>query len=279
MTIACRPAWTVLLVLLSLRMPAGAAPMDGGPFEAVRRGDRVRLILKSKSPVTGVVRAVEAERITLDLRWEEGGVEGTLSVDRDLVRSVQVMAAWDERELARRRESRMRRLQEAEEELSRAAAGREGSPPEADASRRGPDTKGPAASGRSPVATGKPASGALTPEEMEKGLALMKEFPPKEGWGTASDKTADWLKIKFPVIGAALTAAEQKFLDNYDLWLRTKQAVESGAPIAAPAPKPVGETATPATAPVEAPKAGPNPSPAPAAGSPPPPPPPGAPIR
>jgi len=231
---APRVRWLALCAaVLLLPSLAGAAPVAEGPFQGVRRGDRVRMVLKSKCPFSGVVRAVSADTVTLDLRWEERGVEGTMSFAADLVRKVEVLAAWDLAELEERRSGRMKRLQEAEEDLRRVAAERE-SVRRADEERA---SKSAAEAAKASTPAKAPATaGAMTAEETEKGLALLKEFPPTEGWGTAKDKKLDWLSIKFAALGAALTPAEQRFVENYDLWLKAKQAVEATLPEAPPAP-------------------------------------------
>jgi hypothetical protein len=229
------------------------APPASGPFVGLRKGDRVRLVLKSKCPCSGIVRAVSAEAIKLDLRYEDNGIEGTMSFPADLVRKLDLLGAWDEREMDRRRAERGQRLQQIEEELKRVAADREAArKADEEAAQKAAEAsaKGSAA-GKEPAAGGKeaPAAGPLSTEDLEKGLALLKEFPPSEGWGTAPEKTADWLKIKYPVLHVQLTPAEQKFLDHYDLWLKARQSVEPKAP-------------APGAAAGEGPGSGPAPSPA-----------------
>ncbi len=230
----------VLAAVLVLVHIAEAAPA-GTALKEVRRGDRVRLTLRSRAIFTGVVRSVTDERITLDLRWELGGAEGTMGFTPDLVRRVEILAVWDNVELDRRRQARIRRLKSVDEQLARIAADREAAlkaPPPA------PEPTG-AEAGKAPAAKpGEPA--AVSPDDMKKGLELLKEFPPKDGWGTASDKTADWLRMKFPVIGVLLTPEEKKFVDNYDIWLKAKQAVESGAPVAPAPAAPTGAAPAPA---------------------------------
>jgi hypothetical protein len=230
---APRARWlTLCAAVLLLPSLAGAAPVAEGPFQGVRRGDRVRLVLKSKCPFSGVVRAVSSDTVTLDLRWEERGVEGTMSFTADLVRKVEVLAAWDLAELEERRSGRMKRLQEAEEDLRRVAAERESvrRADEEQASRSAAEAAKASSRTKAPATVD-----AMTAEEMEKGIALLKEFPPTDGWGTASDKTRDWLSSKFATIGAALTPAEQRFVENYDLWLKAKQAMAPTAPGPVPA--------------------------------------------
>jgi len=283
MTVPC-PRWLAgcAAVLLCPSL-AGAAPSPEGPFQGLRRGDRVRMVLKSKCTFSGVVRVVSADTVTLDLRWEERGVEGTMSFRSSLVRKVEVLAAWDLAELEERRTHRIKRLREAEEDLKRVAAERE-AVRQADEEARSQAAMEESKSA-APAKPGAPA-GSLTAEEKEKGIALLKEFPPTEGWGTASDKTLDWLTIKFATVGAALTAAEQRFVDNYDLWMKAKAAMSAsgteaspakGAAPAAEAPKAPATETPPATAPGTAPSSGgepPKKAPAPpASGAPVPPPP------
>jgi hypothetical protein len=237
-----RAASLVLTAVLVLVHLAEAAPA-GTALKEVRRGDRVRLTLRSRAIFTGVVRSVTDERITLDLRWELGGAEGTMGFTPDLIRRVEVLAAWDDVELERRRQARIRRLKSVEEEIAQIAADREAArkaPPPA------PAPSGAKSGGAPDAKPGAPAP--VSPDDMKKGLEMLKEFPPKDGWGTASDKTVDWLRMKFPVIGVVLTPQEQKFVDNYDVWLKAKQAVESGAPVAPAPAAPTGAAPAPAAA-------------------------------
>jgi hypothetical protein len=135
-----------------------------------------------------------------------------------------VLKPWNDRELSRHQALRDRRMKEGEEDMKRAAAERKAALNAEtkmarlafeEASRNAREING---NGAMPI--------GLTPDEFLKGVELLLEFPPKEGWGSASDKTADWLRVKFPVIGAMLTPAEQKYLKNYDLWLKVKEYVD-----------------------------------------------------
>jgi hypothetical protein len=211
------------LLLFPLGLSAQAPDLTGSPFEGVRKGDRVRLTLKSKQPFSGVVRFVSRDLITLDLRWEKEGAEGTMGFLAELVRKVDVLGALDARELSKRKADRERRLKEAEEELKRVSAEREAvrRADEAARAETAKDTKDAKA------AAGDKAD--LSPAEMEKAVALLKEYPPKDGWGTASDKSIDWLRAKFAVIGAMPTPEEQRFIDNYDLWLKALQLLDKSA--------------------------------------------------
>jgi hypothetical protein len=262
----------ILAAVLAGPVLAGAAPVTEGPFQGVRRGDRVRLVLSSKIPFLGIVRSVTAGHVCLDLRWEERGVEGTMTFTADRVRKVEVLTAWDVNELEERRVERLKRLQDAEADLKRIADERE-SVRQAEAAARA-KAETPAAGGAAGAAKkGSMASaGGLTAEEKERGIELLKEFPPTEGWGSDKDKTLDWLTVKFATVGAALTPAEQRFVENYSLWLKAKDAMQSPETPAAgaepPAAGPPAGSAAPATTPAPAatPAAPPGPpaSPAPA---------------
>jgi hypothetical protein len=226
------------LMIFPLGLGAQPQTLAGTPFEGVRKGDRVRLTLKSKQPFSGVVRSVSRDLLTLDLRWEKDGVEGTMGFTPELIRKVDVLGALDDRELLQRRTDRERRLKEAEDDLKRVAKEREAARLADEAAR---------AEGAGETAAPKPAAGPsteLSPKDMEKAMALLKEYPPTAGWGTAPDKTLDWLRIKFATIGAVPTPTEQRFMDNYDLWLKAREMVEK-----APAAKGSGPAAVPARSP------------------------------
>jgi len=95
-----------------------------------------------------------------------------------------------------------------------------------------PATKAKAVSGK---------QGATTEGEEKQGVAgelqsmysLLQQYPPSQGWNAVR---RDEIKRRFAVIGAKPSAAEQKFVDQFDAW---KQACEVLGANAAPQ----GETA------------------------------------
>lgn len=211
---------------------AEPAPSGGGVFSGIHDGDRVRVELSTGSPVSGIVKAVTADAITLDLRLEERGMEGDVQLPARQVLRADVLPAWDAEELAKRRAARFRHLVELEKQRQRDAAKR------AAASRVEGGAGAPMAVRGNPAPPADSDLGGLTPDEFRKGVALILKFPPQEGWGTSPDKTAAWLRVKFAVIGALLTPEEREFLEHYDLWSRMKTLSEAawGKPAAPRAP-------------------------------------------
>lgn len=221
------------LLSSGLALSVASAPVGPrhDPFKGVQQGDRVRVFLRTKAQFTGVARKVSPEELTIDLKLEEKGIEGTMGFRADLVARVEPLKSWDQKEKEKREAERVRRLQEAAEELKRAAMEREKAV-KADEEAAKQSAEAAAAGEEGGEARD---SAAPSAEDLQKGIELLKEFPPKEGWGTAPDKTVDWLKTKVAVVGAALTASEQRFVDQYELWLKAKEAAERPPEPEAPA--------------------------------------------
>ena len=54
-------------------------------------------------------------------------------------------------------------------------------------------------------------------QELQAFYALLQAYPPAQGWNAAR---RDEIKRRFAVVGAKPTAAEQKFVDQFDQWQR-----------------------------------------------------------
>jgi hypothetical protein len=205
--------------------PAPARPAPGkaaaDPFKGVKKGDRIRVILKTKAEFSGVARKATRDALTIDLYLEERGLDGTMTFRADLVAKVEPLKRWDEKQLAERKADREKRQQEAEAELNRVAAEREAARKADEEAAAKAAAEGTGAGG---AEGGAEKSKSDAEAEAAEGIALLKAFPPAEGWGTAPDKTLDWLRSKFAVLGVPLTDAEQRFVDNHALWLKAKEA-------------------------------------------------------
>lgn len=243
----------------AFRATAAPPAVSLDPFQGIHKGDRVRVILRTRAEFVGVARAVAKDSVTLDMGLEQKGTDATMAIPAGRVLKVEMLKPLEDKEVEQRWADRRRRQKEAEESASRIAERRRKEDEE-----RGKQT-GKEAGGAKPAEGegGKAGPGGLSPEDFKKGMELLKEFPPKDGWGTAEDKTIEWLRTKFTVVRIALTPPEQRFVDNYDLWLKMKTLAEKP-------PEPSGKSEAPAAPPKEdAPPAGapapPGSTPAPAA--------------
>ena len=70
-------------------------------------------------------------------------------------------------------------------------------------------------------------------EELQGMYALLQQYPPAQGWNAVR---RDEIKRRFAVIGAKPSAAEQKFVDQFDAWKRACEVLGANA-------APQGETA------------------------------------
>jgi hypothetical protein len=122
----------------------------------------------------------------------------------------------------------------------------EGEAPPAEPAATTTTTTEPTGTTTTTVKTKKPAKvaadSAPDPQQMEQVLhqtwfALLQEYPPAAGWNEAK---RDEIKRRPVVIGAKPSAAEQKFVENYDQWAK---ACAHFAAAKAPGSAPAAETA------------------------------------
>lgn len=242
---------------------AAAAPavLTGDPFRGVHKGDRVRIVLRNKTDFTGVARSVSKDTLIVDMALEEKGMDATVAVSAERVLKIEVLKPLDAKDVERRVELRRRRQQEAADAAAREAAKRKADDEaQATAAKKADEDAAKKAAEEVPADAKGP--GGIGPDDFKLGMELLKEFPPKDGWGTAEDKTVEWFRTKTAALGAALTPAEQRFVDNYALWSKMKDLAEKPPEVGPPAG---GGTAKPpegsaAPAPQGASPASPTPS-------------------
>jgi hypothetical protein len=122
--------------------------------------------------------------------------------------------------------------------------GKAGGPPAAPGGGTDPAT------GTPPAPASEPSG--LTPEQQ----AILAEFPPEEGWGPTRKRDLELRKIQIDVYP---NAQEQKFLDNFRLWIQAYEASIRSTPSAEGSGKPPAPVSRPA------PRAEPTPEPLPSA--------------
>ena len=141
-----------------------------------------------------------------------------MTFDRAQLRRVTALRDLTEEETRRYTEEQDRRQKEVDSELSRiekdrAAAARRAKEAAAKAEKEKEKDKGKDDQNLTPAE--KEKKDKDDKKSLEEGLALVKKFPPKDGWG---EERYQWLQIKFPTVGAALTDDEKEFVDGYEKW-------------------------------------------------------------
>lgn len=63
-------------------------------------------------------------------------------------------------------------------------------------------------------------------EELQGMYALLQQYPPAQGWNSVR---RDEIKRRFAVVGAKPSAAEQKFVDQFDAWKRACEVLGASA--------------------------------------------------
>lgn len=216
--------------LLILPLLATLADAQDDIWKQLAKGDRIQVTFRSGNTISGQLTNKPADprvtqekldlsavsEITLDVSLEYPGLNGTLSIPKQEIKEIrklqnidpetekriraeiqriQEQSAADDkvrRDLEEQRDAKARKEREAAEKLEKVAA----------------DAKN------------KNAAMVKDMEDIEKGLQLLKRFPPDKFGPQTAKEVADKSLLKIPV-----TPEEREFVDpkNYDLWQKALQ--------------------------------------------------------
>jgi len=197
--------------------PPEQPPLEGGTgsalaeviaFAELAKGDHVNLLLKTGQNFEGQVVAVEPTSIILDFTFSRQRIAGIITFPKANVAVVMRLPELTREQKALRLERRRQQALKARERWSMIAS---------------TDLKG------------KPQALSLTPEqkeehrraqeeeEVERSRALLREFPPEQGWGP--QRLAQIRRRHF-ILGIPLTYPEWRFWQVFDQWSEAMTIVE-----------------------------------------------------
>ena len=216
--------------LLLLPFLATAALAQEDVWKSLNQGDRVSVTFRSGNQISGQLAAKpsdprvpqesidysKASEITLDVSLEYPGLNGTLSIPRKEVKEIRKLANLDA--------ATMKRIQDEINRIKAQAAAD-------DAARRAGDAERDKLAKKAredadkidkdlDSAKNKGQAAVKDLEDLQKGLELLKRFPPGQYGPETAKAVADKALRKQPV-----TPAETEFLDpkNYELWTKALQ--------------------------------------------------------
>ena len=230
-----------LYLALSLLPPAQSADEF---YKDLKVGDRIRVTFRSGNTITGLLtpppsaappkkapprpaksggKAAAAEEppeepidfsklpaLTLDLSWEYPGLNGTLTIEKKEVRSIEKLQNLDPatlRRLAEEKKKIQEDLARQNEELRKEAERREKEARElADRLRKEEEEK--------VKALGQEQELAEKLDRVKKYKEVLARFPPSAGWGPERlQEISRKAQLKLPV-----TLEERAFAENFQLW-------------------------------------------------------------
>ena len=172
------------------------------------KGDHVNLLMKSGQNFEGHVAALGPETITLDFTFSRQQVAGVVTFPKAEVAVVMRLPPLSKEEKETRLDRRRQRVRKARERWTMVA---------------------------STELVGKPEALKLTPEQkeerrraeeerqIEQYRALLREFPPQEGWGP--ERLAQIRRRHF-ILGMPVTYPEWRFWQIFDEWSEARTLVE-----------------------------------------------------
>ncbi|HLY75421.1 MAG TPA: hypothetical protein VKU80_14970 [Planctomycetota bacterium] len=213
------------LILLPF-LASGLAAQDD-IWKTLTKGDRVAVTFRSGNSIQGQLTSKPADprlpegtldvsqlsEITLDVSLEYPGLNGTLSIPRKEIKEIRKLQTLDKATLDRINAEIARiRQQAAADEAARRTA-----ETERDAATKKARADLEKFDKHSADVKNKGAAAVKDLEDLQKGLDLLKKFPPGQFGPDTAKAVADKALRKQPV-----TAAESEFLDpeNYRLWMK-----------------------------------------------------------
>jgi hypothetical protein len=179
---------------LAAFLAAQAFAEDADLFANIKINDHIRITPKTGTPVSGIVKAINKEKITLDVSYDEPDFDGNISVYKNNIRKIEDLGSLTDAEKEQVETEKKERLEKTWRESEPAA------PPKELAAK---ESVTPASQEESDKE-----------KEREKLMVILKKFNPDDGWNT--EKKADILK-KIEVLRGA---DEREFLKIYDDWLK-----------------------------------------------------------
>lgn len=177
-------------------------------WNQLAKGDHVNLLMKSGQHFEGHVVALTPKAVTLDFTFSRQNVTGVVTFPKAEVAVVMRLPQLTKEEREARLERRRRRVREARQRWSAVI---------------------------SSELAGKSETARLTPEQeeerrraeeerqVERYRALLREFPPEEGWGP--ERLAQIRRRHF-ILGLPVTYPEWRFWQVFDQWSEAKTIVE-----------------------------------------------------
>lgn len=216
-----------LLLLALLASPASA---QDDVWKTLAKGDRVSITFRSGNQISGQLTAKpadprlpqesldfsQASEITIDVSLEYPGLNGTLSIPRKEIKEIRKLANLDSATMKRIQDEIARiKQQAAADDAARRAS-------EADKDRAAKKAREDAEKIDKDVDAAKNKGQAAVKdlEDIQKGLELLKRFPPGQYGPETAKAVADKALRKQPV-----TPAETEFLDTevQRLWNKALQ--------------------------------------------------------
>jgi len=204
--------------LLLLPFLATLASAQDDVWKTLAKGDRVSITFRSGNMISGQLAAKpadprlpqeavdysQASEITLDVSLEYPGLNGTLSIPRKEVKEIRKLQNLDAATMKRIQEEVARIKQQAAADESARRAAEAAKDQAAKQSREAADKIDKDLA----EAKNKGANAAKDFEDIQKGLELLKKFPPGQFGPETAKAVADKALLKQPV-----TPAEREFLD------------------------------------------------------------------
>jgi hypothetical protein len=211
--------------LLVLPFLASLAAAQDDIWKQLSKGDRVQVTFRSGNTISGQLTNKPADprivqekldmsalaEITLDVSLEYPGLNGTLSILKSEIKEIRKIRNIDP-ETEKRIRAEIQRIQQqsaADDQTRRQQEGERDAKAKKDREAAAKLDKAAA------EAKNKGATVVKDMEELEKGLQLLKKFPPDKFGPQTAKEVADKSLLKIPV-----TQDEREFLDaeNYRLW-------------------------------------------------------------
>lgn len=216
--------------LLILPLLASVATAQDDVWKQLSKGDRVQITFRSGNAISGSLTNKPADprvqqgaldlstlsEITLDVSLEYPGLNGTLSIPKQEIKEIRKLQNIDpETEKRIRAEIARIQAQSAEDDKARRAL-----EDERDAKAKKDREDAAKLDKAAADAKNKGAGMVKEMEEIEKGLQLLKRFPPDKFGPQTAKEVADKSLLKIPV-----TPDEREFLDpeTQRLWNKALQ--------------------------------------------------------
>ncbi|MBI4834279.1 MAG: hypothetical protein HY811_05625 [Planctomycetes bacterium] len=186
----------LLCIVACLAAPVFAEDADS--FANIKVNDHIRITPKTGSQISGIVKVITKEKITLDVSYDDPDFDGNISVYKNNIQKIETLDSLTDKEKEQIEKEKTERLEKTWREdepvvqpvQSKETTIKEGTPPEV------------------PEKTEEE-------KEREKLMAILKKFNPDEGW--SEDRKTDILEK----MESYRSADEKEFLKVYDDWLKS----------------------------------------------------------
>lgn len=207
-------------------------PPEKDSLPDLKVGERIEVVLWTRFAFRGTliptrefrggilqdVNPVQAKMITLDVTHEFADLaEGTISFDKRDIKLIRRVRVLDDAAIrimldAKQEKSAERLRADAERKISLEKEAQE--PATLETPRKEGDVP------KNPPDAGTEAN------PFQRGMDLLKKFPPEDGWGDDKYAALQAKKLKVAVNKMPLTAHEREFMENIDLWRKAKADVD-----------------------------------------------------